>query len=41
MIPFLEKTLVISIIFHQCKNEDAKLFKGEESIKILKFLGLM
>ena len=37
----LEKTLVLSIICSKCKNEDEKLFKEEESIKILKILGLI
>ena len=36
----LEKTLVISIICHKCKNEDEKLFKEEESVE-LKILGLI
>ena len=35
-----EKTLVFSIICSICKNEDVKLFKAEESIEILKILGL-
>ena len=35
----LEKTLVLSIIYRQCKNEDEKIFKEEQSIEILKFLG--
>ena len=37
----LEKTLVLSIICSKCKNEDEKLFKEEESIEILKILGLI
>ena len=37
----LEKTLVLSIIFSKCKNEDEKLFKEEESVEILKFFGLI
>ena len=37
----LEKTLVISIIWSQCKNEDKKMFKEEESIEILEFRGLI
>ena len=37
----LEKTLVISIICCKCKNKDEKLFKEEESIEILKILGLV
>ena len=41
-IPYLlEKTLVFSIICSKCKNEDEKLFKEEESIEILKILGLI
>ena len=38
---FLEKTLVIYIICSKCKNEDKKIFKEEESIQILKILGLV
>ena len=37
----LEKTLVLSITCSKCKNEDGKLFKEEESIEILKILGLI
>ena len=37
----LEKKLVLSIICSKCKNEDEKLFKEEESIEILKILGLI
>ena len=33
------KTLVVSIIYSKCENEDENIFK-EESIKILKILGL-
>ena len=36
----LEKALVLSIICSKCKNEGKKLFKEEESIEILKILGL-
>ena len=36
----LEKTLVLSIIFSNYKNEDEKVFKEEESIEILKIIGL-
>ena len=36
----LEKTLVFFIICSKCKNEDEILFKEEESIEILKILGL-
>ena len=37
----LEKTLVLSIICSKCKIEDEKLFKEEESIELLKILGLI
>ena len=37
----LEKTLVFFIICINCNNEDEKLFKEEESIEILKILGLI
>ena len=37
----LEKTLVLSIICSKCKNEDEKLSKEKESIKILKVLALI
>ena len=37
----LQKTLVLSIISSKSKNEDEKLFKEEESIKILTILGLI
>ena len=37
----MEKTLVLSIICSKCKNEDQKIFKKEESIEILKILGLI
>ena len=37
----LEKTLVLSIICSKCKNEDAKIFKEEDSIEIIKILGLI
>ena len=40
MLYLLEKT-VLSIICNQCKNEDEKLFKKEESIEISKILGLI
>ena len=36
----MEKTLVISMIFNKGKNEDENLFNEEESIEILKSLGL-
>ena len=34
-------TLVFSIICSKCKNDDEKLFKEEESIKVLKILGFI
>ena len=37
----LEKTLVLSIICSKFKNEDEKFFKEEESIEMLKILGLI
>ena len=37
---FLEKTLVLSIICSKCKNRDENIFKEEDSIAILKILGL-
>ena len=37
----LEKTLILSIICSKCKNENEKLFKEEDSMKILKILGLI
>ena len=37
----LGKTIVLSIICSKCKNEDEKIFKEEESIEILKILGLI
>ena len=36
-----EKTLILSIICNKCGNKDEKSFKEEESIKILKILGLI
>ena len=35
-----EKTLVLSITCSKCRKEDEKMFKEEESIEILKILGL-
>ena len=35
-----KNTLVLSIICSKCKNKDGKIFKKEESIEILKILGL-
>ena len=41
-IPYiLEKTLVLSIICRNFKNEDEKIFKEKESVEILKILGLI
>ena len=37
---FSKKTFVLSINCSKCKNEDEKLFEEEESIQILKILGL-
>ena len=37
---FEKNILVFSIISSKCKNEDEKVFKEEESIEILKILGL-
>ena len=37
----LEKTFVISIIFCKYKNKDEQIFKEEDSIEILKILGLI
>ena len=34
-----QKTLVCSIICREIENEDVKVFKEEESVKILKILG--
>ena len=36
-----EKKLVLSIICSRCNNEGIKIFKEEESIEILKILGLI
>ena len=36
-----KKTLVLSIFCSKCKNEDEKVFKEEQSIEILKILGLI
>ena len=41
MSDLLEKTLVLSVTFSKCKNEEEKLFKEEESIDILKILVLI
>ena len=37
----LEKTFAFSIICSKCKNENEKIFKEEESIEMLKILGLI
>ena len=37
----LQKTLVLSTICSTCDSKDEKIFKEEESIKILKILGLI
>ena len=37
----LENTLVFSIICSKCNNEEEKILKKEESIEILKILGLI
>ena len=36
-----EKTLLLSSICNKCGREDEKIFKEEESIEILKILGLI
>ena len=38
---FLEKALVLSFICSKCDNEDEKIIENEESIEILKVLGLI
>ena len=37
----LEKILVLSISCSKCKNGDEKILKEEESIEILKIIGLI
>ena len=37
----LEKTLVLSIMCSKCKLENEKIFKKEESIELLKIIGLI
>ena len=37
----MKKTLVLSFIWSKCKNGNEAIWKGEESIEILKFIGLM
>ena len=41
MLYRLEKTLVLSIICHKCKNENEKIFEEEESIEIIKIFCLI
>ena len=36
-----EKALVLSVICIKCKHEDEKIIKEEESIEMLKILGLI
>ena len=36
-----DKTLVLSIICDKCSSEEENIFKEEESIEILKILGLI
>ena len=38
---FLEKALILSIIYNKYKNEDEKLFKEQELIETLKLFGLI
>ena len=38
---FNKKTLVLCRICSKCKNKEEKIFKEEESIEILKILGLI
>ena len=38
---FLEKILLLSIICSKCKNKEEKLFKEEDSIEVLKIIGLI
>ena len=37
----LEKSISSSIICSKCKNEDEKIFQEEESVEILKIIGLI
>ena len=37
----LKKSLVLSVVSNKCKTEDERIFKEEESIEILKTLGLI
>ena len=36
-----EKTVVLCIVCSKCKNEDEKMFKEEESVQLIKYLGLI
>ena len=36
-----EKTVLLFVTCSKCKNDDEKVFKAEQSIEILKILGLM
>ena len=35
------KTLILSVIWSKCKNEDETIFKKEESVEILNIHGLI
>ena len=37
----LEKTLVLSVVYSKCKNEEEKIFKEEKSLETLKILYLI
>ena len=37
----LEQILFLSVIWSKCKKKDEKIFKEEESIEMLKILGLI
>ena len=37
----LEKTLLLTITCSKCKDEDEKMFKEEDSVEVLKILGLI
>ena len=41
VLVFVTKTLLLSSICNKCGSEDKKIFKEEESIEILKILGLV
>ena len=38
---FFKKTLSLSTVYNKCDHEYEKIFKKEESIEILKILGLI